>query len=424
MKKVFAMVLAASLLLTAFAGLASAEPITIHAFTNAPDRTVGEGFTEQTLFDAYMEENPDVKIEVEYLDDEAYKTKFKAYAAGTQMPDLVMVWGMPGFLDEVIDAGLLEPLDPASIADYGFIPGSLNGYSKDGTLYGLARNTDTVGFYYNQKMFEDHGWTIPTTWEELLTLGETIAAEGIIPVSMDGGDRWPFSIFITDVLVRLGGPGVNDRILEAIAAKDFSHPDFVEAARLTREAAERGLFQMGFETTDYGTAKNLFTNGQAAMYYMGAWEMSMAVDQNIDPEIRDNIRVFPMPLIEGGKATATDIAAWNGGGYAIAANGAQKEEAIKLLLYMFRPEGWNKIAWQNGVCMTAQDFSAYGTGNETPVQLQFTERVSKATSVSGTPIGDMGTANFKTICEDACQEVAIGAITPEEFVTKLADACN
>jgi raffinose/stachyose/melibiose transport system substrate-binding protein len=36
----------------------------------------------------------------------------------------------------------------------------------------------------------------------------------------------------------------------------------------------------------------------------------------------------------------------------------------------------------------------------------------------------MGTSNFKTICEDASQEVAIGAITPEEFVKKLEDACK
>jgi len=91
---------------------------------------------------------------------------------------------------------------------------------------------------------------------------------------------------------------------------------------------------------------------------------------------------------------------------------------------MFRPDGWNKIAWQNGVCMSAQDFSAHKTGAETPVQMQFTELASIATSVSGTPIGDMGTANFKTICEDACQEVAIGAITPEEYAAKLTEACK
>lgn len=79
----------------------NAKSVTIKVFSNLPDRNSGQGFVEQTLFDSYMKENPNVKIEVETLDDEAYKTKFKAYAAGSKMPDLVSVWGQPGFIDEI-----------------------------------------------------------------------------------------------------------------------------------------------------------------------------------------------------------------------------------------------------------------------------------------------------------------------------------
>ena len=423
MKKMLALMLAATMFLMAFAGLASAETV-IKVFSNLPDRTTGQGFVEQTLFDAFVEANPDVKIEVEALQDEPYKIKFSAYAQGTEMPDLLMVWGMPGFLDEVIDAGILAALPPNLGDELGFIPGTLDGFSKNGTLYGLARNTDVMAFYYNQKMFEDNGWAVPTTYEELLTLGETIAAAGVMPVSMAGGDKWPLGIYFTDLLVKIGGPGVNGRIYDAVAAKDFNTPEFLEAAGLMRLAAERGLFQMGFETADYGTAKNLFTNGQAAMFYMGGWEMSMATDPDIAPEVRDNIRMFTMPVVAGGKGTPTGIAAWNGGGYGVSANGAQRDKAIELLTFMFQPEGWTKIAWENGVTMTAQDFSAFGTGNETPVQIQFTEAFTTATSVSGTPIIDMGTANFKNVSEDAMQEVAIGVLTPEAFVQKLADGCR
>ena len=108
------------------------EQITLKVFSNNPDRTADQGLVEQTIFDQYMEENPNVKIEVEALDDEAYKTKFKAYAAGSEMPDLVSVWGQPGFIDEVIDAGILTELNQDDYADYGFISGSLDGFSKDG----------------------------------------------------------------------------------------------------------------------------------------------------------------------------------------------------------------------------------------------------------------------------------------------------
>lgn len=403
---------------------APAEEVVIKVFSNLPDRTSGQGLVEQTLFDAYMAENPNVKIEVEALDDEAYKTKFKAYATGSEMPDLVNIWAQPGFIDEVIDAGLLAELNPDDYADYGFPNGALDGCIKDGKLYGLTRNTDMMCFFYNEKMFNDNGWAIPTTYAELVALADTINAAGIIPVAMDGGDKWPIAIWITDVVTKLDGSGVMAKTHDAIAAGDFSDPSFAQAAALLQEAAEAGLFQTGFETSDYGTAMNLFTNGQAAMFYMGSWEMSMATNQDIPAEVRDNIRMFTMPVVEGGKGTATDIAAWNGGAYAVTANAAQKEEAIKLLNYMFRPDGWTKIAWENGVCMSAQDFSAYQTGNETPVQKQLMEAFKNASNISGTPINDMGNSAFKTACEDLTQELAISKITPDDYLQKLATACQ
>ena len=279
------------------ADTAGGEAVTIKVFSNLPDRTSGQGLVEQTLFDEYMKENPNVTIEVEALDDEAYKTKFKAYAAGSQMPDLVSVWGQPGFIDEVIDAGVLAELNEADYADYGFINGSLEGFSKDGKLYGLPRNTDVMCFFYNQKMFDDNGWSVPQNYDELLALGEQINAAGIIPVAMDGG------------------------------------------------------------------------------------------------------------------------------GHSVTANAANKEEAIKLLNYMYRPDGWTKVAWENGVCMSAQDFSAYATGNETEVQKQFMDMIAGATNMSGTPINDMGTSEFKTQCEDKTQELSIGSVSVEEYLTSLEEEC-
>lgn len=93
-----------------------------------------------------MSENPNVKIEVEALDEEAYKTKFKAYSM-EDMPDVVSIWGQPAFLDEVLEAGVLAELNEADYADYKFVSGSLEGFKKDGKLYGLPRNTDVAGFY-------------------------------------------------------------------------------------------------------------------------------------------------------------------------------------------------------------------------------------------------------------------------------------
>lgn len=241
---------------------------------------------------------------------------------------------------------------------------------------------------------------------------------------MDGGDKWPLYIYLYDVMHKADGPGVMQKTLDAIASGDYSDPAFAAAGETYVAAAERGVFGIGFETTDYGTAQNLFTNGQSAMYYMGSWDMSMATNMDIPDEIRENIRCFNLPVIDSEKCDATALTAWDGGGYSVTENSANKEAAIDLLNYMFLPENWTRIAWENGVCMSAQDFSQFATGNETEVQKQLMEMVANASSVSGTSIGDLGTSEYKTVCEDTVQQLGIGSITVEEFWNGLAALAN
>lgn len=351
------------------------------------------------------------------------KTKFKAYAMD-EMPDVVSIWGQPAFLDEVLDAGVLAELNEDDYSDYNFVEGSLDGFKKDGKLYGLPRNTDIAVFYYNQKMFEDNGWEVPTTYDELLALADKINAAGISPVAMDGGDGWPMAVYLTDLAFRYDGTAVKDEISEAVANGDFTADVFKKATDLLAKSAEAGLFQTGYDSQDYGTAMNLFTNGQAAMFYMGTWETSMATNEDIPEEIRNNIRVFTMPTVEGGTTTQTDLTAWNGGGYAVAEGSANKEEAIKFLNYMYQPDKLSKYGWENGVGLSAQDQTAYTTGDETELQKQVMDLLTNATSMSGTPVNDCGPSAFKTVIESEIQNVSNGTTSVDDFLASIGAACK
>ena len=429
--KLVSVVLAAAMLASSLTGCGSkaettakndSGAITLKVFSNLPDRKNGQGLVEQMIIDDYMKENTNVKIEVEALDEEAYKTKFKAYSM-EGMPDVVSIWGQPSFLDEVLDAGVLAELNEADYADYGFISGSLEGFKKDGKLYGLPRNTDVAGFYYNEKMFKDNGWDVPATYDELLDLAQKISGAGITPLAMDGGDGWPMAIYLSDILFKLTGD-YTGIVSNAVSTGDFTDPAFKQATEILKETADAGLFQNGYDSQDYGTAMNLFTNGQAAMFYMGSWEASMAMNEDIPEEVRTNIRVFTMPTIAGGKGAATDIAAWNGGGYAVSAKSEVKEEAIKFLNYMYQPDKLSKYGWENGVGMSAQDQTSYMSGKETKLQMQFVEAVNGASRVSGTPVNDCGPSAFKTSIESEIQSVSNGTITVDEFLSKIGEACK
>lgn len=401
----------------------SGEAVTIKLFSNLPDRKTGQGLVEQMIIDEYMEENENVKIEVEALDEEAYKTKFKAYAMDG-MPDVVSIWGQPSFLDEVLDAGVLAELNEADYADYGFISGSLEGFKKDGKLYGLPRNTDIMLIYYNQKMFADNGWEVPATYDDLTKLCADIKAAGITPIAMDGGDGWPMACFLTDILVKVAGTDYADIVRNAVETGDFTAPEIKEATQILVDSAAADMFQVGYDSQDYGTTMNLFTNGQAAMYCMGSWDCSMAVNPDIEPEIRDNIRAFTMPVIDGGKGGPNDIAAWNGGGYAVSADSSVKDEAIKFLNYMYQPDKLSKYGWENGVGMSAQDQTEYLTGEESELQKQVMDILKGATSVSGTPINDCVPSEAKSVMESAIQGVSNGSTSVDDFLAAIGEACK
>ena len=142
----------------------------------------------------------------------------------------------------------------------------------------------------------------------------------------------------------------------------------------------------------------------------GSWEMSMSTDFPVGH--------FTMPDVDGDGQGV--IGAYNGGGYAVSADSKVKEEAIALLNYMFLPENWSKLSWENGVCMSAQDFSAYLTGNESDLQKEIIANLNNASGITGMTYNDLGSSEYKTVCETSTIEVLSGMITVERYFEALA----
>lgn len=59
----------------------------------------------------------------------------------------------------------------------------------DGT-YIVPYMANAAGILYNKDIFEEHGWKIPTTWDELLQLCEEIQDNGILPFYFGFRDTW------------------------------------------------------------------------------------------------------------------------------------------------------------------------------------------------------------------------------------------
>ncbi|MBX4267875.1 ABC transporter substrate-binding protein [Clostridium estertheticum] len=390
--------------------------VNIKFFSNLPDKATGQGKLEQTLIDSYVKIHPNVKVTVEALQDDAYKQKFTTYAASNQIPDLFMVWGQPSFLKPIMTNGYVAELNANDFKDYGFLKGSLDGFSSNGKLYGLPRNTDFMVLYYNKALFKKYNVKLPTTYEDIVEAAKTFRKNDISPISMNGKDKYTMAILYQELLLKESG----DQKLMTVALKDTTklttNPLFVKAANDVKG------FQNSFVTADYGAANNLFAQGKAAMYYMGSWEVGMDKNKEFSDDFKKNVDVMKFPVTSTGKGKDTDLVAWNGGGYAVSAKSKVKDESIKLLKYMMKPENWAKLGWRSGAVVPAQKYDQYLTGKESNLQKKLTQILSGATSISGVAWDDALTPDFKTNSETLSQEFFAGIKTPKQFLDEVAKA--
>jgi raffinose/stachyose/melibiose transport system substrate-binding protein len=399
------------------------DAVTLRLFSNLPDRTSGQGLAEQTVIDNFMKENPDIKIEVESLAEEPFKNKLKAYMASNEPIDVTMVHG-GAELATLVKAGYVKEINPTEYEGetYNFLPGVYKSFTFDDKLYGLPRNSDYEVIYYNRKLFEDNGVKVPTTFDELLEATKSFREKNIIPMSINGKDLWSFSGLYQFIVQRYSGD--QNLILDAVS-NDIKFTDdesFLKAAEYMAELRDEGLFQDGFMTADYGASQNLFTQGRAAMWFMGSWEAGMATNESLPEEFRNNLAVVEFPVAEDGKAQITDLVAWNGGGYSLVNSSKHPEEAKKFFDYLFQANQWAKVAWDTGAAVPAQKYEL--TGSETDVQKKLTDILVNATSTAGAFAIDYGTPKFKDEAQNVFGKFFSSEMTAEELVTQLQSAAE
>ncbi len=114
---------------------------------------------------------------------------------------------------------LLKPMTDLGVhadnyADYWKTIGTV-----DGKWLGLPVKADVKTLiWYSPKVFTEKGYTIPTTWDELDTLVEKMAADGNVPWSMgmESGDAtgWTGTDFIQDILLVTQGPDYINGIID------------------------------------------------------------------------------------------------------------------------------------------------------------------------------------------------------------------
>jgi len=396
-----------------------ADSISFTFFSNNPDRKSGQGYAEQVMIDQYMKENPNVHITVETLSpDPQFQDKLKVYNAANTLPEVTMMWGGTRHLLPLVKNEALVTFTEEDFAGQGFIEGGFEPFKYDGKIYGIPKNTDFIVLYVNKKILADHGLEPPQKESDLIKIAEKLKGTDIVPVALDGRDAWPLSILFDAAVTRESGSF--DTYKKAIdRTGSYNDPDIIASAAKLQEMVKAGVFGKGFLNLDYGGARNLFGQGNAAMYFMGEWEMGISSDTNFPEEVRNNMIAIPYPASDNGKGKTTDLLAWFGGGYSVTSKSDSSDEAKKFAIWMFKKENWAKTVWQNGITFPAQSYVEFNTGNENQIQRDLTDILTNATNLSGMGSQDrFSTSTAKEYLDKITELMALG-ITPEKFAADL-----
>lgn len=317
MKKMMKTLLTAAIVgtvLTAAGSVAMAEeePVTVTWFASRPvDGAIDLAIRE--IAKQYSDEhggNWQLEVITE-ADRPSYLQKLQTLVSGGNMPDIIDIDATP-YCQELVDAGMLvdvkEYLNEEGLYD-SFEPTAL-AYQEftNGTMYTLPLEYHVEMIWYNKEIFAENGLEVPTTMDEWLNVCQALSEAGITPIAVDGVDRWPVIRYLAMMPFRETG---NEYII-SLSEGNASMGD--ETGRNGIEFLQQigQYFQEGFAATDYATAQAMFLDGQAAMYYIGDWEIA-AMQEGYE---NGTIGYFYMPAVEGAYTQANEFCVNSGIGMA------------------------------------------------------------------------------------------------------------
>ena len=158
-------------------------------------------------------------IQVDLVTDKNLEDVISAPMKAGDFPDVVhLAMGRPAALTEtLVKENLLEditdvlsmtvPGEDKLVSEKiagGFTESSLTNPYGDGKTYLAPMFYGPCGLFYNAGLFEEKGWEVPETWDEMWALGDTAAAEGIALFAYPTAGY--FDAFFYALLYECGGP--------------------------------------------------------------------------------------------------------------------------------------------------------------------------------------------------------------------------
>ncbi|HEX2954301.1 MAG TPA: extracellular solute-binding protein [Bacillota bacterium] len=273
----------------------------------------------------YEKAHPNVKVVLNQIENNAYKTKIQVAMAGGSPPDIFFSWGYES-LFKFVNARLVTDLTKSVGAQKSiYIPALLKGTTLKGKIYGLPLESGVGGVWYNKDLFAKYNLSEPKTWNEFINVCDTLKKNGVSPLTGSMKDAWTGLQTYMYLVDRMGG----ENAFEKAAARKghFSGEAFVKANQVILDLVKKGYFNENALGVNWGEGQQLMASGKTGMYVMGSWLYGILSD--MQPNTKWGF--FPFPQIAGGKGNPSNLTGGLGAAFSVSAKCKNKKEAIALV---------------------------------------------------------------------------------------------
>lgn len=302
----------------------SADPKTVTLGSNASDAVPKKAFAE--IYAAFKKQSG-LTVDVNTKDHNTFQEQINSYLQGT--PDDVFNWFAGYRMQFFASKKLASPIGDVWDKIGGNFPDAMKKLSKgqDGKYYFVPLYTYPWAIFYRKSVFQQHGYEVPTTWDQLVALCKKMKKDGLVPIAFADKDAWPAMGTFDQINFRLNG---YDFHVELMGGK-ASWTDPKVKAVFDHWAELLPYHQDGFMGRTWQDAAQTMVAKKAGMYLLG----SFVAQQFTNKADLDDLDFFAFP--EMNPAYGQDTVEAPTDGFMVSKAPKNHSGVVKLLEYLGTP---------------------------------------------------------------------------------------
>jgi len=220
-----------------------------------------------------------------FVDHNSFQDNITAYL---QQPDDVFTWFSGYRMRFFADKGLTGDISDvwAKLPDFSdsFKAASTG---NDGKQYLVPTSYYPWAVHYRKSVFEEKGYTIPTTKDELIALATKMQADGLIPFAYANDGKWPVQGTFDILNLRLNGYQFH---VDLLAGKeDWTGPEVKNVFKQWTDLLP--FHQENPNGRTWQEAATSLENKEAGMFFLGTF----VAQNSTDPAYLDDLDFFNYP---------------------------------------------------------------------------------------------------------------------------------